>query len=233
MIKINQTFLTLLIAIGISGCGGSQNQIPLDYDIPLKTPSTVTGYPLNNLYHDSYEVPADPDSLQFRDSQRYGEQWATTFSWARNISINRLSWLGRVENNDSLLDGKARFILRVFDSEYQHPTSIPASPLIAEHLVEAEARLIGTLESGYLYEFVYSDYETFRVGAGNYWISILDPGTEGMNFSWALTTGTQFSSGHRSSVRTTDHGAWQSRNGDTDFDAMAVRLEGGRLGTEP
>jgi hypothetical protein len=235
MNKLTQTLLTLLISMGFSGCGGSQNDTPLDtdiplnYDIPLKTPSTVTGYPLNSSYADNYVIPVNVDSLQFRESQRYGEQWAATFSYARNIWINRISWLGLVENNESMLDGNALFILRVSFGEYKDLVNIPKSLPITEHLVEAEARLIGTLESGYFYEFVYTDYSTFFVDAGNYWISIVDPEIEGIDFSWALTTETSPSSGNRSSVRTTDHGEWQSKNGDQDFEGMAVRLEGGRL----
>lgn len=223
-----QTLLALIISLGVSSCGGSNSDAHMDTDIPLKVPSAVTEYPLDNLYSHTYEISEDLASLQFLDSRRDGFQWATSFSYARNISINRISWLGIVEDNNSLLDGDARFIVRVFNDEYKGPSSVPAPIVNSEYLVEAEARLIGTVESGYLYEFVYSDYEIFRLGAGNYWISIVDPKIDQMNFSWALNTGTPLSQGYRASKRTADNGEWQ-RGGDSDFKPMAIKLEGGKL----
>lgn len=224
-----RNLLILAFVWGLSGCAGSQGELPLDYDIPLKTRSTVTGFPLSQTYWNNYAIPAAVDALQFRESRRYGQQSATMFSHARSMWLSRITWLGRVENNSELLDGTALFILRVADGEYKNLAYVPKSLPKTEHLVKAEARLLATLESGYLYEFVYTDYSTFNVEAGNFWISIVDPEIEAMKFSWAVASGTALSSGAGSaSVRTTDQGVWQS-----NVQATATKLEGGRLIDNP
>jgi|GEM_PF-5472919 len=233
MYNVTRIAITLAISLGFSGCGGSQNDIPLDYDIPFKTPSTITGYPLDQTYWNNYVIPAAAGSLQFRESQRYGQQWATSFSYARSMWIHRITWLGLIENNDSLLDGTTHFVLRLSEGDVKNQEHVPSALPMTEYLVEAEARFIDTLESGYLYEFAYIDYLTFQVPAGIFWISVVDPGIEGINFSWALATDTSFSSGARASLRTTDNGEWQAKIDSAEFEPMAIRLDGGRLIENP
>lgn len=223
MKQLTKCTLLAITLFGLASCGGDTKVNPTVLpDIPLKVRSAETNFPTNILYYSNYRTPNLEENLVLHESRRSGKQFATEFSYARNLWVHRLTWLGGVKNNASLLDGNAQFILRVYSydlSQSEH-----------EYLVEAKAELIGNKSGAFLYEFSYADAELFNVPAGNYLLAIVDPEVEGIGFSWA-----QFAEEEPSSTRgftasrMSEKGNWTFKDATKYFyGPLFLKVEGGK-----
>lgn len=215
--------LLALALMGLLSCAGTKVEPTALPDIPLKIPSTTINYPTNNPYHTDYAAPDLNAPLVLHASRRHGNQLATQFSWARDMWIHELTWLGGVKNNTSLLDGNAQFILRVYDV-------LDMSVVTNEYMVSAKATLLGEKDGFYIYEFFYADANLFSIRAGNYYLAIVDPEREGMEFSWAEFAAPKPSDFYDATLsRLSDKGIWTPKfPAIHQYGPMSLKLVGGK-----
>lgn len=223
MKQLTHHTLLALTLTGLLSCAGTKVEPTTEPDIPLKIPSTTTNFPTNNPYHTNYSTPNLNAPLVLHASRRQGNQLATQFSWARTLWIHQLTWLGGVKNNSGLLDGTAQFILRVYGYD--------TNKLENEYLVEAKASLLGEKDGFYIYEFFYADANLFTLPAGNYFLAIVDPETEGMGFSWAEFAAPNPTETQDNTLsRMSDKGIWTPRfPANHHYGPMFLKLEGGKV----
>lgn len=207
-------FLLILTFAGfLLSCGGSGQ--PQSLEPSIKVPSPVTDYVLDIAYTDTL-LPVMLDNLPpFLESTRFGKEQAISFSFARNIRISRITWVGKVAGNADITD--ATFILRFYGNDY---TGTPTESAITEHFVTARAQLLHEDDPGSIYQFVYEDYAMFNEGAGNYWLAILDAEVDDFNVDLAATP--EDYNGRYKALEREFGGSWfeQSR-------FVTVKLEGG------
>lgn len=228
MNRYKQSLLAFWVITQLCGCGG-ENFTVQQPEPELKTVSPITHYQLQQMYsYDANELVMG-DAPQVSESRRYGQETASFFSYARDLRVSRISWNGHVENNQSLLDGKGTFILRFYQlsDTSPYPMRLPDKTPLSEYRIAAEAHLIGPSATGYWYQFVYSDYAMFAQSAGNYWVSVMDPETEGMNFSWVVAPTTNPNLTNNKHSHRDLGGNWISSMEGDYLNAMSIKLEGG------
>lgn len=126
-------------------------------------------------------------------------------------------------DSPTYLAGTAQFILRVYGYD--------TNKLENEYLVEAKASLLGERDGFYIYEFFYADANLITLPAGNYFLALVDPETEGMGFSWAEFAAPKPTETQDNTLsRMSDKGIWTPRfPANHHYGAMFLKLEGGKV----
>lgn len=213
MNMLGQGLITTAFIMWLSGCGGSERTELLQPS--LKVPSPVVDYVLDTVYTDTLLKVTPEDLPAFVVSTRFGQEQAISFSHARNVRVSRITWIGKVAGNADLTG--AKFVLRFYD----HSMDLPAESPVVEHLVTARAELLHSDDTGSVYQFVYSDYAMFFMGAGNYWVSILDAEVDDVSITLAALDNGEGVTLSASSQRYFG-GEWSR---DSRF--LSVKIEGG------
>lgn len=170
--------------------------------------------------------------LLFTSSNVNGNQIADYFHLDSKTSMTSLTWSG-LANYSIISDGKADFVIRVFADENGQPATYP----LREITVSATGIDTGQnlYESGTSFVFHYDTDGICDLEPGNYWLSILGPGTNG--FGWAIEKdriGTIYGSG--GAIRTNENSPWHPVNDGVTFmqcRGYSLCIKGNVVGSVP
>ncbi len=146
--------------------------------------------PLN----DDYEIPDAVTIIAHTSSDGLSE-YASRFTLGQTTSINQLSFSAIVkgELSEDLLI--ATFIVTVFEPN-DIDEKIPESSTATQLILQAQAKKVSDIDDTQsVYSFNIEQSNLFNLTSGDYFISIMDSGTEGFEFQWARENSTHLSTG--------------------------------------
>ena len=143
---------------------------------------------------DTYEIPVGEDVVAHVSSDGLSE-YASSFELSQSTNINQISFSGIVNADLESLLSLVTFIVTIY-SPNEVNENVPENSAATELILQANATFIKTLsENNHLYGFNIEQANLYNLEAGEYFISIMDNGSEGIEFQWArensdhLTTG--------------------------------------------
>lgn len=121
--------------------------------------------------------------------------------------VTKIAWSGHI-NTSSLANGKADFLVRIYKAE----SGQPSAEKVYEAIIAAEATKAQTTFDGF-YTFSYISSNIVTLVPDDYFIAILDPETQNLNFSWEIEKDHLSSiNGTGGAFRSSPGGAWQALN---------------------
>ncbi|MDM8550703.1 C1 family peptidase [Desulfobacterales bacterium HSG2] len=146
------------------------------------------------------------------------QQAANYFEIRSDTTITKISWSGSV-NESGLTNGKGLFVIRIYPDQDGYPGN--------ERLLDAPLTAQGVkVGDGALYVFSYENNAIVQLPAGGYWMSVLDPETNGTEFGWHMEKdklGTIYGSG--GAIKSDPESPWISTNsGVTPIEARGRSL---------
>jgi hypothetical protein len=139
------------------------------------------------------------------ESSASGQQVATYLPLPQETVVTTLKWNGRTRPTQFSAPGPQAFIIRIYEGE-----ELPES-LFAEEVVMVPPSLLYESTLGDVYDFTYSDSGIFVLPAGDYWVSIVDPETQELDFLWIMEADAESTGwGSGGAFRPTSESAWQS-----------------------
>jgi len=131
---------------------------------------------------------------------------ASYFTLYSETKIKEISWSGFV-NEQGVKNNQANFIIHF----YKDVSGFPSDKHFYELSTEAVSDKVNVINDYATY--VFKSKVDVQLTAGSYWVSVMDPETDGLNFSWHIEKGKQstiFGSG--GAFRKSPNASWKSLN---------------------
>lgn len=176
MFKWSIVMFSLYLIAACGGGGGSTASAGQNNSTATPTPTPEPVVILDNF--DALDGPDEIGNVYAAPSTINGIQHAMHFSLSDSMTITKVSWVGTGNITSSSATTSVTVILRVMDESgsSKTPDSSTAQDVVVTALVETTAIDIFT--------FVAEDDSLFHLEPGDYFLSVLDPETEGTEFRW-------------------------------------------------
>lgn len=175
-----QKLMALCVTMVLVGCGGESggsSTEPLKNETPKDTTVTIL---------DTYRIIGETENTFYGESRESGRQKASFFNIDSPMQLTDIKWIGlAIDAGES---SQATFILRIYDGD-----NIPNITPINERIEVVDMNLVLPIKrhkDKRLYAFSFADEPIFVLPQGRYWLSIVDPETESIEFTWEVEPGT-------------------------------------------
>lgn len=195
--------ILFLTGCGGGGGGGGSNGAPAqDETPPAPEPPQITSITVLN----TYKINDESERTFYGASRINGPQSASMFDIDSTVDITSIKWVGSAINLGE--DTQATFALRIYDGD-----SVPNAAPIHERIEVVDMELVRTRRSGTkgYYIFSFADDPVFTLPQGRYWLSVVDPETESIDFGWEVEPGKAGGpEGSGGAYRVSSDSAWQT-----------------------
>ena len=201
-------FIALISVLGCGGASDSPDRIEPPAEDNRNQPMTIL---------DSFLVQDSSTNTFFGKSSVSSSEAASHFELESQGIVTGVNWIGTADFVGE--QHQATFILRVYEGE-----RLPQANHIREKVEVVNMELVRSYHRNGkrgVYIFSLSGDPVFSLTSGKYWISVMDPETEAIDFFWEIEPGTAGGSKGSGGAYRSIGGAWTSNSG--DFPALQAR----------
>lgn len=190
-LKVYAMLTSIILVSSLSSCGGGGGGSSSNSTPAVEVPNTPAAEaPIESasskVIHDGFSIENHSNGA-FTQASVSTYEPVSYFAVTERTQVQKIEWLGLAaglsfvnEFEETVVTSEtATFVVRVYEGE-----EWPNSYHLVELVEQASLSVVRTHNGKNVYHFVLEADELMTLDEGHYWLSVLDPESEMIDFSW-------------------------------------------------